>query len=400
MIYLEIVFWLSLFIVFYSYLGYGMFLWVYLKIRDLLIHKKIYGVSSMSFEPEVTMIIATYNEEEIIEKKIQNCFSLDYPRSKIRFLVVADGSTDNTLKIAGQFSEIDLWFEPERHGKSAAINRVMPHVTTPVTIFTDANTFLNKDCVKNIVKHYADLGVGAVSGEKKVFNENKTETTAGAGEGLYWKYESFLKKLDSRFYSVVGAAGELFSIRTRLYEPVDKKILLDDFIISMNICIMGYRVMYEPQAYATELPSFSLKEEQKRKIRIAAGGFQSMLILKKLLNIFKFGKLSFQYISHRVLRWLICPLLLPIILICNCILIVSDGDVVYNLVLTGQYIFYFMAILGWLFAKKNIKIPMLYIAYYFTFMNMAMYFGFQRFVQKKQSVLWEKAKRATNTTAT
>ncbi|RYY69833.1 MAG: glycosyltransferase family 2 protein, partial [Chitinophagaceae bacterium] len=206
-------------------------------------------------------------------------------------------------------------------------------------------------------------------------------------------YESFLKKMDARFYSVVGAAGELFSIRTSLFEAVDKQVLLDDFIISMKICKKGYKVMYEPKAFATEAPSFSLKEEQKRKIRISAGGWQSVFMLKELLNIFKFGKLSFQYISHRVLRWVVCPWLLPALYIANWFLLMS-GEKFYSLFFAAQSLFYAAAFFGWLFTQLNIKVKLLYVPYYFVFMNVALYLGFIRFLNNSQTVLWDKAKRS------
>jgi poly-beta-1,6-N-acetyl-D-glucosamine synthase len=392
MFFSKVILWASLIIVFYSYFGYGLFLWIYIAVSDSF-KKKRAKVEGDSALPGVTVVIATYNEEEIIERKIQNCFELNYPAEKISFVVVADGSTDATLNILQKFSDVKVWFKPQREGKSAAINRVMPHIPTPVTVFTDANTFLNKDCIRNMVRHYNDPLVGAVAGEKKVKDIREKKSTAGAGEGLYWKYESFLKKLDARFYSVVGAAGELFSIRTDLYEQVDKNILLDDFIISMKICLKGYRVMYEPESYAEELPSASLKEEQKRKIRIAAGGFQSVLLLKPLLNIFRYGKLSFQYISHRVLRWVVCPLLLPVIFISNLFIAIDNQGIIYLVFLILQLVFYFSSFIGWLFTQRNIKLPLLYIAYYFTFMNISMYFGFIRFLKNEQSVLWEKAER-------
>ena len=390
---IKIIFWGSLFILFYSYLGYGIFLWIFLKARSLLTVPKRTAALQPHFEPAVTLMVATFNEELIIREKIQNCLQLNYPRNKLKIVFAADGSSDNTVSIIKEYPHIELYFKPEREGKSAAINRVMPFISTPVTIFCDANTFLNPDCIKEIVKHYAHPNIGAVAGEKKVVDPSKKTNTAGAGEGLYWKYESALKKLDSEFYSVVGAAGELFSIRTELFEHVDKNILLDDFIISMNICRKGYRVMYEPAAFATEAPSFSLKDEQKRKIRIAAGGFQSMVLLKGLLNIFKYGKLSFQYISHRVLRWLICPLLLPLLYLSNIIIYFKEGSRIYLLLLILQSLFYIGAFTGWLFASKNVKVKLLYVPYYFLFMNIAMYFGFFRFINKNQSVLWEKAMR-------
>jgi cellulose synthase/poly-beta-1,6-N-acetylglucosamine synthase-like glycosyltransferase len=231
-----------------------------------------------------------------------------------------------------------------------------------------------------------------VAGEKKIMTAADTKI-AGIGEGLYWKYESLLKRLDSELYTVVGAAGELFSVRTELYEPVGEDILLDDFIISLKVCMKGYRVQYEPDAYAMETPSSSLKEERKRKIRISAGAFQSMAILKGLLNIFRYPVLSFQYVSHRVLRWTLCPLLLPILFIVNILLLVQTPSGFYGLFLAGQILFYLAATAGWLLANRNIKSKLLYVPYYFLFLNISLYQGFIRYRKGQQSVLWDKAVR-------
>ncbi|RYY51212.1 MAG: glycosyltransferase family 2 protein [Chitinophagaceae bacterium] len=389
----KIVFWTSLFIIFYSYIGYGILLWLLLKLRSFFASSRSANLQSADFEPEVTLLIAAFNESSFIVKKIENSLGLDYPEGKLKFLFVADGSSDNTVELIQQYPQIELHYKPERQGKSMAINRVMPFVTTGIVVFSDANTLLNKDAIKQLVKHYADPKVGAVAGEKVVDAGEGAGGIAGAGEGLYWKYESFLKKLDARFYSVVGAAGELFSIRTALFEPVDRSVLLDDFLISMKICKRGYRVMYEPGAFATEAPSFSLKEEQKRKIRISAGGWQSVFMLKELLNIFKYGRLSFQYISHRVLRWVVCPWLLPALFIANWFLLFAN-DPLYNLFFWAQVAFYAAAFAGWLFTQINIKVKLLYVPYYFVFMNVALYLGFIRFMKKSQTVLWDKAKRS------
>jgi cellulose synthase/poly-beta-1,6-N-acetylglucosamine synthase-like glycosyltransferase len=393
MLSIKIVFWISLFILIYSYLGYGLFLFVYLNVVKLFSKKNGASQDIDNFQPEVTLVVATYNEEVILKKKIENTFQINYPANKLKIIFVADGSSDNTVNIIREYPNIELFYKSEREGKSAAINRVMPFVTSPFTIFCDANTFLNAECVNEIIKHYKNPEIGAVAGEKKVVDNTLSKSVAGSGEGLYWKYESILKRLDASFYSVVGAAGELFSIRTHLFEPVEKNILLDDFIISMRIGMKGYRVMYEPKAFAAESPSSSVKDEQKRKIRIAAGGFQSIFLLKDLLNIFKYGKLSFQYISHRVLRWLVCPILLPIILFTNLFIVISTNNYVYHIALLLQSIFYLFAFTGWVFSSKGVRVKLLYIPYYFLFMNVAMYQGFIKFVYNKQSVLWEKAKR-------
>jgi biofilm PGA synthesis N-glycosyltransferase PgaC len=391
---IKIVTWLSIFLVFYSYFGYALLVWVFINVRKKNQHRIV--DENAGFEPPVSLIVAVYNEEDVLKKKIENCLEIDYPKNKLKLIFVADGSTDNSAAIIKQYPQIELLYKPERQGKVAAINRTMTTVSTDYVIFCDANTFLNKDCIKEIIKHYRDEKIGAVAGEKKVVVPATLNKPVKDGEGLYWKYESKLKKIDSDFYSVVGAAGELFSIRTKLFEPVPSEVLLDDFIISMNICKKGYRVIYEPKAYAMEAPSLTMKDEQKRKIRISAGGFQSVIMLKGLLNIFKYGKLSFLYISHRVSRWILCPVLLPLIFVCNIIIVQFSGDNVFNIytaLLIAQIAFYSMAALGWLFSLKNIKNNIFYVPFYFVFINVALYIGFVRFLNNKQTVLWDKAKR-------
>ncbi len=392
MAFIKIIFWISLFIVFYSYLGYGLILWLLVKLRKSPGHQRAVQPVDI-YEPYVTLVVAVYNEVSFLSKKISNTFDLDYPQNKLQFIFVADGSTDGSEEVIRSHPRIKLMYRPERLGKVAAVNRAMEEVTTEFVVFCDANTLLNAQAIRQLVRHYQDPQVGAVAGEKKVVDNSGSENTAGAGEGLYWKYESALKNLDAQFFSVVGAAGELFSIRTSLYEPVPPHVLLDDFMISMKICLKGYRVMYEPGAYAIEGPSSSMRDEQKRKIRISAGGFQSILLLREALNVFKYGKLAFQYISHRVLRWLVCPILLPVILLSNVYIWWATQQAVYGVLLLLQILFYSAAAVGGIFAFNNIKVKILYIPYYFVFMNWALYLGFARFINKGQSVLWEKAKR-------
>ena len=387
----KFLFWLSIFFIIYSYFGYALFIKAYLLFKKI-VYKKIEYVETF-FQPCVTLVVAAYNEEDIILEKIKNCLGLNYPSEKLKFVFVADGSSDNTVNIIKLYPQIELYFLPERKGKVAAINRVMAKIETEIVIFCDANTLLNNDAVKEIVKHYSNTKIGGVAGEKKVVPVVDLDHSGTESEGLYWKYESILKQIDSDFFSVVGAAGELFSIRTHLFEPVETNVLLDDFIISMNICKKGYRIIYEPKAYAIEAASITMKDEKNRKIRISAGGFQSVVMLRSLLNIYKYGKLSFLYISHRVLRWVLCPFLLPVILICNLYLVQFPQSFFYQALLIIQLVFYGMALIGWVLIKKNKKIGFLNSTYYFVFMNIIMYYGLVRFINNKQSVLWIKAKR-------
>jgi len=384
----KFIFWISCFIIFYNYLGYAVLIFLLNKLKG----KR--QSPDPQHTPSVTFIVAAYNEEDCIEKKILNSLEQDYPSGRIEFLFVTDGSTDGTNDIIRKYPQVKLLFQPERRGKSAALNRVVSVASNDILIFSDANTILNRDAVKQIARHYADPKVGGVAGEKKVIPASGNADEVGAGEGLYWKYESALKQLDSDFYSVVGAAGELFSLRKNLFEPVDDSVILDDFIISMKVAKKGYRVVYEPGAYAMELPSFSIRDEQKRKVRIAAGGFQAMVILRSLLAFWRQPKLSFLYISHRVLRWTLSPLCFIIAFISNAILFFQSGEMIYQILFIAQIVFYAMALLASLFSLNGGIFKLFRLAYYFVFMNVSIIQGFFRFLRGRQPAAWEKAKRS------
>ena len=260
-----------------------------------------------------------------------------------------------------------------------------------MVVFTDCNTLLNPEAVHELVRHYADPAVGAVSGEKRVLRDG---STSGAGEGLYWRYESFLKRCDSDIHSLMGAAGELVSFRTELFAPLEPDTILDDFVQSMRIVGAGYRVVYEPRAYALEPPSFSLKEEMKRKVRICAGGWQAMSRLLPLLNPLRQPVVSFLYLSHRVLRWTLTPALLALLLPLNAALALQlDG--VYALLLGLQGLFYGAAALGWWRAAQGQPAGPLLVPLYFTMMNVAVFQGAGRFWRDAQPAAWDKAQRAT-----
>lgn len=382
--------WLSLGIVFYAFFGYGILLYILVKIRILLKGKRTIP-SYQEQWPTCTLIVAAYNEESYILNKIHNTLALNYPKEKLNLLFITDGSNDKTPQIISQFPEIRLMHQPQRNGKIAAVHRAMLTVTSDITVFTDANTDLNADALKHICRHYADATVGAVSGEKRVAIETVSDATAG--EGFYWKYESKLKTWDSELYSVVGAAGELFSVRTALYEHVEPDTILDDFMISMRIAQKGYRIVYEPTAYAVEHGSENIKEELKRKIRIAAGGIQSIVRLKSLLLPKSHFILSFQYISHRVLRWTVTPFLMILAYMLNLTLVLQGNSAMYLGLMGCQFLFYGLAILGWLLEKQAIRIKILFIPYYFCMMNYAVIAGIQRYLGGKQSAAWEKSKR-------
>jgi cellulose synthase/poly-beta-1,6-N-acetylglucosamine synthase-like glycosyltransferase len=396
MIGLKIIFWFLLFVIVYTYVGYGILLYIIIKIR------RAFNIGNkteidLSYEPEVTLFIAAYNEKDYVEAKMENTLALDYPKEKLKIIWITDGSDDGTPDLLKGYPNTTVHHLDARNGKIGAMNRGMEFVKTPIVIFSDANTNLGKESIRRIVNLFSIPKVGCVSGEKRIIDK-ESDVASGAGEGIYWKYESTLKKWDAELYSVVGAAGELFAIRTELYRHVEKDTLLDDFMISLRVAQDGYTIQYDPEAYAIESASANVKEELKRKIRISAGGIQSVVRLRSLLNIFKYGTLSFQYISHRVLRWTLTPLSLVLLIPILFVLAFNEGLLdfgIYSILFWLQMLFYAAALLGWFLENKSIKIKLLFVPYYFFIMNLSVVLGFFRYMKNSQSVNWERSKRAS-----
>jgi cellulose synthase/poly-beta-1,6-N-acetylglucosamine synthase-like glycosyltransferase len=386
---IEITFWLSVAILFYCYFGYGILLVAFNALRRLCYP------SPKSAEIEllpVTLIVAAYNEERILTKKIKNTLQIDYPSHLLQVIFITDGSTDGSSELVSQFPFITHLHQTAREGKSAAVRRAMRYVQTPIVVFSDANAMLNVDSLKTIVRHYSDPTVGGVAGEKRIIS-NCNSSMLGEAEGMYWKYESFMKRQDSSFNTVVGAAGELFSIRTELFELDENNLILDDFIISMQVCLEGYKIKYEPHAYAMELPSASLLDEEKRKIRIAAGAFQATEYFTQRLRFFRYPLLSFQYFSRRLLRWIACPFLIALGFFTNVWLVANHQGIIFNSLLLAQVVFYALALLGRFFILAGLRVGILNIPFYFVFMNACLVKGFFQYSQGRQTVLWEKSIR-------
>ena len=392
----HIVFWFSFAIVWYTYLGYGMLLFLIIRIR------RAFGLGrhfhhDMSYEPEVTLFISAYNEREQLAEKIRNTNDLDYPKNKLHVLWVTDGSDDGSAELLKRYRGIEVQHQSERNGKIGAMNRGMAFVKTPIVIFCDANALLGRESVRRMVRFFSDPEVGCVSGEKRIVRKKK-DAAAAAGESAYWRYESTLKKWDAELHSAIGAAGELFAIRTELYEQMEPDTLLDDLVISLRIAMKGYIIQYDPEAFAIEHASANIRQEIKRKIRISAGGLQSLIRLWPLLNVFRYGTLSFQYISHRVLRWTLTPICLLLMLPVNIHLALQDGHHLtgtYDTLCGLQGLFYISAAAGWFFENRAIRIKLLFIPYYFLVMNISLFLGCFRLLSKRQSVNWERAERAT-----
>ena len=373
-------FWVCLAIVFYTYLGYGIVLYLLVLAKRLFTKAKPQADIPDECLPAVTLMVCAYNEEDIIKEKMDNTRQLDYTKNRLRLMWVTDGSTDSTNELLAEYEDVKVVYSPERRGKTAALKHGIKEVDTEIVIMTDANTMINAGAIREIARLMQDPKVGCVSGEKKVMAKNEGDEAA-QGEGLYWKYESTLKRLDSELYSAMGAAGELCVIRRQLMTDIPDDSLLDDFVISMEIVKKGYKIAYTSQAYAMEYGSANMHEESKLKRRIAAGGLQSSWRLRSLMNPFRHPLVAFQFVSHRVLRWTITPICLFALIPLNTILVLSGAGTVYTVIWILQILFYAAATFG-------IRIPA-----YFVFMNLNVFRG-MAYLLNNSTGMWEKARRA------
>ena len=394
MLTLKILFWATLLIVFYTYIGYGILLYIIIRLKRLFAGKPCEAVLPADEElPTMTLMICAYNEEDVVKEKMENTLALDYPKDKLRIMWVTDGSNDHTNELLAAYPGVDIVFSPERRGKTAALKHGLRELKTRYVAFTDANTMINAGALREIARLFCDPTVGCVSGEKRVAARKEGEMAA-EGEGIYWRYESTLKRWDSELYSAMGAAGELYAIDPKLCREVPDEALLDDFMMSMYVVQAGKRIAYTAEAYAMEYGSANIYEESKRKRRIAAGGLQSIWWLRSMLNPFKQPLVTFQYVSHRVLRWSITPIAMVLLLLVNIALVAMGAGTFYTVILILQMLFYLMALAGWFLNRYGHKNKLLYTAYYFVFMNFNVFRGMAYLRSHGKSGAWEKAKRS------
>lgn len=385
---MEVVFYTSVFILVFVYALYGPIMMI---LRRFVPAESIFDVSDEEL-PSISLIIPAFNEEGWIEQKIENSLNLVFPKEKFELIVVTDGSTDRSPEIAKSVHrDVIVIHEPSRGGKIKAMNRAARIAKKEILIFTDANTTVNTGALYHIAKRFLKSEVGMVSGEKKVIATKAGESASG--EGVYWKYESWLKKLDSEVASVIGAAGELFAIRADLYTELPGDTLLDDFMLSSEVIKKGYKVAYVPEAYATEYGSQSYKEEWKRKVRICAGGMQSIVRSAALFNIFRFKMKSISFTFHRASRWTIAPLALLLSYLASAVLI---GDsLLFLIYFIGGSLALILTYYSVQKNKKNLIKPLLLVVY-FTFMHASAIAGWLRYFSGKQTVQWERALRIAN----
>lgn len=377
---MEIIFWLSVFFILYCYLGYPLILFI----LGLIFRKEI---KRAEITPSVSLLIPVYNEEKIIQKKIENSLDLDYPKDKLE-IVVASESNDKTNGIVKKYENkgVKLFAYLGRKGKDHTVYRTIPECRGEIIVFTDANGMFKKDALKKLVRNFNDSRIGCASGELKYINPQKV--SIGESEGLYWKYEIFIKNLENKNQSVLGANGSIYALRKKLYSPLSK-YRGGDFDLPIKVAQQGYGVVWEPEAISQEEVSSTTKKEFERKTRIIAWTWRSALILLK--DSFKKNQLLliFQLISHKILRWLI-GFFLIFIFLSNIFLL---DNPFYLILFIGQISFYSLATFGYFQDKKGKKLNKLVnLAYYFCMVNLAALIGVIKGLLGRQKAIWEKVR--------
>lgn len=336
--------------------------------------------------PFVTMVIAAYNEERVIEGKLENTLSLDYPSERLRVIVAAHGSSDRTAELAGRFQShgVTVLHDPVRRGKTAALNRAVEAATSEIVLFSDANNHFNADALKQLVRHFDDPSVGGVCGLKQVYATADRESAVG--DGMYWRYESAIKIAESQLGSITTADGEIFAIRRALYRPLDESLINDDTAITIELVRNNYRVLYEPAARSYEQASIRIEDDFNVKVRMVSGGFQTLSRYWRLL-IPPRNAFAWAFFSHKVLRWLAVEFLI-LMLVCSLLLVAQPF---FQVMLLAQVAFYLLAWIGWRLRKRRALPLALYVPFYFCAMNLAALFGLYRHLSS--TTQWKKAER-------
>jgi len=382
---MTLIFWLSIALIGFSYIVYPVVLFLVAKLFGS--NNKIRVDDSNHQWPEVTVVIAAFNEEKEIRARVENLLSQDYPTDKLNILIGSDGSTDETNNILNSFEAEN--FQPhifnKNRGKATVLNNLVELVNTPYIVFSDANTHFEPNAIKQLVIHFDDAKVGAVCGELNLYNNDSNDNK----DNTYWRYEQFLKENEGKLDALLGANGAIYSIKTELYTPIPENTIVDDFLIVMNVAKRKYKIIYDKKALAHEEIAPSITEETKRRVRIGTGNYQAFTKLLWALNPF-IGWRFYTYFSHKVLRWF-TPHLMLITFICNILLL---GTPLYNGLFSIQLIAYYLAYWGKKESDKGnkIPIPVAFLAF-FVSMNAALLKGFYKFAFKNVQGTWQRTSR-------
>ncbi|MCK4655073.1 MAG: glycosyltransferase family 2 protein [Candidatus Cloacimonetes bacterium] len=373
------VFWISVFLIFYHLFFYGIILTI------LALFKKNEKIESdLKPYPTITVLCPAYNEEDVIEEKIKSFLNLDYPKNKISMIVISDDSIDRTNEIvqnyAGKYNNIKLVIQKQRLGKPSGHNMVEPTINSDYVLSTDANSLFHKDALKYLVKSIpSDPKIGIVSGELKLISNSND-----SGEGLYWKYESYIKKLESKYHSIIGSNGSIFLIKRELFTQIHPASV-DDFERTLHIIIKGFVGKYQPKALVYEKSTEKPSDELKRKIRIISREWFALKRNSKLLNPFLFSKISWMLFSHKLLRWTLF-LWAALILFSNILLI--NKSVLLLILFLFQILIYLIGIIEIILETRNRSVKIFKLPGYFVVMVYASFMAFIMFLKGTQYATW------------
>ncbi|MDD4861198.1 MAG: glycosyltransferase family 2 protein [Candidatus Omnitrophica bacterium] len=378
---LQILFWLILAVIFYTYAGYALILFLLSRVI-----KK--PVSKDQSTPKVSVIISAFNEEKNIEKKLNNLLAIDYPMDALEILIGSDGAWDKTDQIISHFpsSQVRFYKFIRNLGKPSVLNDLVKEAHGAIVVFTDVRQEIHPKSIRALVANFADPAVGCVSGELYFKAETEAQKgTIGRGMGVYWNYEKFLRKRESEIGSMLGATGAIYAIRRKLFPYIPDDILVDDMFVPLAIISQGYRAVFESEARAFDRPSEEGREEFTRKVRTLAGNFQLFVQFPHLFHPFK-SPVAWQFFSHRLLR-VTAPFFLILLFVINLFLVTQPF---YLICFVLQSLFYGVAA-GEAMKKGRNKRGIGYIAYTFCLLNAAAFAGFFRFLRGGQKAAWQKA---------
>lgn len=390
---LTLFFWLCLSLIGYTYIGYPLLLWLLAR----LVPQRTSPTPAEAELPTITLLIAAYNEEATLAAKLDNSLNLAYPSKKLQILVAADGSDDNTLAIAQRYASVGVMVShtPQRAGKMAAINRAMAQAKGEIIVFSDANNLYAPETLHALVTPFCDQqvgqAIGAVAGAKVIV---RGDGALGDSEGLYWKYESWIKQQESRLGNCVGVAGEIFAIRRRLFQPVPGGTINDDAYMAMDLLRRGYQIHYAAAARSYERVSLAASDEVARRTRINAGRYQALAEARTLLP-WRRPLVLWQILSHKFLR-LFLPLSMLGAVVSNLLLVLMGGWITVRwpqILLVAQGLFYLAAFIG-----NRVTLPgklgkLFYLPTFLLNSNWAALLGLLRFLRGRQSTQWQRVRR-------
>jgi cellulose synthase/poly-beta-1,6-N-acetylglucosamine synthase-like glycosyltransferase len=374
---LQSVFYISLFLIFYAYVGYPLIVGLYVAIRRKSVGKKQYT-------PPVSIVIAAYNEARSIADTIRNKLELDYPPEHLEIIVVSDGSTDGTDRIVKGFSgdKVKLLRQEPRAGKTSALNMAIPQARGEIIVFSDANSIYDSEALKALTANFADPEVGYVTG--KMIYVNPDGTMIGDGCSAYMKYENFLRGAETALGSIVGVDGGIDAIRKSLYRPMNAD-QLPDFVQPLKVVEQGFRVVYEPGALLKEPALTNASDEYRMRVRVTLRAFWALRDMRRLLVPGRNSLFSWQLWSHKVLRYL-CFIPLLLLFVCNFALIGESPCFFWFFLL--QSACYVVALAASSLNDRGVDLKIVTFIRYFALLNLACAHAFLKFLSGRKMVVW------------